>query len=181
MTSSIISESERKRIAYNKYKRGWRRTKAGLIANIYGNQRLSSRQRNHPMPDYDLEELRAWAYKHQNFENIYQAWVSSGFEKTKIPSCDRIDDYKPYTLDNLQIVTWAENNDRYREDKKAGINRKGYKAILQMTNEGKIITEHYSAMQASRVTGIDNSHISKCCRGKLRSAGGFVWVFSGDQ
>lgn len=32
-------------------------------------------------------------------------------------------------------------------------------------------------MDASRVTGIDNSSIAKCARGKYKSAGGFKWEF----
>jgi hypothetical protein len=34
-----------------------------------------------------------------------------------------------------------------------------------------------SAYDAMRLTTIHQSHISKCCRGKLRTAGGFKWEF----
>ena len=34
-----------------------------------------------------------------------------------------------------------------------------------------------STIEAERVTGIDHSHISKCCNGKLKSAGGYVWKY----
>ena len=34
-----------------------------------------------------------------------------------------------------------------------------------------------SASEAARQTGIDKSSISKCCRGKLKTAGGFHWEF----
>ena len=33
------------------------------------------------------------------------------------------------------------------------------------------------ASEAARQTGIDKSSISKCCRGKLKTAGGFHWEF----
>ena len=34
-----------------------------------------------------------------------------------------------------------------------------------------------SIRQASRATGIDFSNISKCCNGKLKSAGGYHWQY----
>ena len=35
----------------------------------------------------------------------------------------------------------------------------------------------YGAMEAGRELGIDNSSISKCCKGQLKTAGGYHWRF----
>ena len=35
-----------------------------------------------------------------------------------------------------------------------------------------------STHEAERVTGIAQQHISSCCNGKLKSAGGYVWRYS---
>ena len=35
-----------------------------------------------------------------------------------------------------------------------------------------------SLMEAERVTGINDGNISKCCLGKLKSAGGYVWRYA---
>lgn len=29
--------------------------------------------------------------------------------------------------------------------------------------------------------GINQGHISQCCKGKLKSAGGFIWKYVGDE
>ena len=34
-----------------------------------------------------------------------------------------------------------------------------------------------SLMEAGRVTGINQGDISSCCRGKLKSAGGYIWKY----
>lgn len=156
----------------------FRRSKAGLVAKILFSQRRSSKRRNHPMPDYSREELQAWLFGRPNFDELYQNWVNSGFDKIETPSCDRINDYKPYTLDNIQLTTWAVNNARAYSDRKNGINNKVSKAVMQLTREGIVIAEHHSAMQAARVSGIRQSGISLCCRGDRPTAGGFVWCFA---
>jgi len=67
------------------------RTKKGLISQIYWNQRSSSRERQHDLPDYFLQELREWAYSQKIFHELYSAWKSSGYQKALIPSFDRLD------------------------------------------------------------------------------------------
>lgn len=44
-------------------------------------------------------------------------------------------------------------------------------------NSGCLIKEWECIMDASRATGIDNSSIAKCARGKRAHAGGFLWKF----
>lgn len=50
------------------------------------------------------------------------------------------------------------------------------KAVVQLDLYGKYIAEYDSALQAYQITGIDDSSIRKCCNGKLKNAGGFLWV-----
>lgn len=51
------------------------------------------------------------------------------------------------------------------------------RAVKQLSLEGKFIREFDSVRGASRVSGVDSSSISKCCRGLRSSVGGFKWVF----
>jgi group I intron endonuclease len=48
--------------------------------------------------------------------------------------------------------------------------------IIQMSRELKEIQRWKSSREASRTLGICNSGISRCCLGKRKTAGGFVWV-----
>jgi hypothetical protein len=51
------------------------------------------------------------------------------------------------------------------------------KQVLQMTKNGEFVAEFPSTMEASRQTRIDQGSISKCCLGKLKSAGNYLWRF----
>lgn len=47
--------------------------------------------------------------------------------------------------------------------------------ILQFTKSGEFIKEWPSAREAERQLGI--RHIGACCKGNLKTAGGFVWTY----
>ncbi len=159
----------------NKYKH----TEDGLLAQIYSRQRRASRRRGHLPPSYTNDELKAWAKKQPIWTNLFGNWKKSGYKTELIPSCDRDDDYKSYTLDNIKLKTWEENNTKGHNDRKEGRNNKHSKAVLQYNKEGVFIKEYHSIKQAERETGIHNGHISVCCKGLKRhqTAGGFKWAY----
>lgn len=49
--------------------------------------------------------------------------------------------------------------------------------VCQMSDNITIAT-FASMNEASRITGIRSSHISECCRGKRKRAGGFIWCYT---
>lgn len=51
------------------------------------------------------------------------------------------------------------------------------KAVYQYDKAGMCIAEYPSAMHAKRATGISNISIGECCKGHLKSAGGFIWKY----
>ena len=51
------------------------------------------------------------------------------------------------------------------------------KKILQFTKSGEFIREWLSAYEAERELGIAQSNICSCCNGKLKSVGGFIWMY----
>jgi len=51
------------------------------------------------------------------------------------------------------------------------------KSVLQMTKDGKEINRFHSILDASKALGIDSSGISKVCKGKRKTTGGFVWKY----
>ena len=53
-----------------------------------------------------------------------------------------------------------------------------FNEIRQLTKDGKLIDIFPSAAEAKRVTGICDTSIIRCCHGKLKTAGGYLWVFS---
>lgn len=160
-------------------KKNHRRTKEGLISLIYKSQRTISRRRNHPMPSYSVGELKKWVFEQHIFHLLYNNWKEGGFQKCLAPSCDRKDDYKSYTIDNLQLMTWQQNNNKAYRDRINGINNKTNKAVIGIhKNNGHEVT-FYSMSEAFRRTGICN--ISSVCLGKTKSAGGYIWKFKNQS
>lgn len=52
-----------------------------------------------------------------------------------------------------------------------------YKKVEQLDKYGNVIKEWNSIIEASRKLNIDQSSISKCCRGKRKTAGGYNWKY----
>ena len=53
-------------------------------------------------------------------------------------------------------------------------------AVLQYDKSGNFITEYKSAREAQKQTGISNTTIGLVCKGKGKTAGGFVWKYKND-
>lgn len=157
------------------YIRKYRRTKKGLSIRIFSNQKNHSRTRNNSIPTYSIVELREWLFSHKDFDLLYDKWVISGYEYTKTPSVDRIDDNKGYSLDNIQLMTWEENRKKSYKDKINGINNKINKKVYQLDKQDNFVNEFYSLMDAFRKTGVNFRNISSVCKGRRITAGGYKW------
>ena len=81
---------------------------------------------------------------------------------------DRIDNSKPHTLENCVCSCLHCNSGRERQ-----------KVVLQYTIDGQFIAEYKSESEASRQTGISQSQIDGCCKGKYgyKTAGGSIWKY----
>lgn len=155
----------------------YRHSLIGLVKKLYRNQEQSSEKRNHPPPDYTEEEFMIWVIRQDSFPSLYSNWVSSGYLSKLKPSGDRLDDYKPYTFDNLRLITWGENEQKARDDVKNGINNKKSKGCIQISLDGEILAEYYSLRDAARNTNSDSAGISSCCKGKQNTHNGFIWKY----
>lgn len=155
-----------------------RQSVKGMYQDIYNGQIGSSKQRKHALPNYTFEELVTWIDSQPNAKELIQAWVDSGYVKNLKPSCDRLDDYLPYTLDNLQLTTWEANALKAKKDIREGTNNKQNKAVIQFTKEGVFIAQFHSIQEASRQTGCAAGNLLRCCTGKYKSSKGFKWKYA---
>ena len=53
-----------------------------------------------------------------------------------------------------------------------------WKSIKQFTKDGFFLKEYPSMKEASRQTGFYKSAISSCCKGKRKSAYGYIWRYA---
>ena len=153
------------------------KTKNGILSRIYGAQKTNSKQRKHSPPTYTKQELKEWLFNQKLFHELFDKWVDSGYLKDLKPSIDRKDDYKGYTLLNIQLMTWDENNSKGYSDRKNGINTKQNRAIFQYDLNNKLIKEYSSIKDASIELSIDAGNICDTCKGNRNSAGGYIWKY----
>lgn len=150
-----------------------RRTINGFINSIYKNQINSSLRREMVLPDYTNSQLYEWITSQPNFQELWDNYVKSGYDRWLSPSCDRLDDFLPYTFQNLRLVNWKTNASKSWEDSKSGTNNKRSKSVMCI-DTGEIFNSTNDVM---RKTGISQTSISKCCLGKQKTAGGYRWKY----
>lgn len=154
---------------------GYDKTEKGVIRVMYKAQKANSKKRNHLPPFYSKEELSKWLYEN-NFKELYDSWKLSGYKKELKPSCDRINDYKRYTLCNIILTTWKENKDKQTNDILTGKSTSGErcKPVLQFDLKMNLIAEYVSFSSAKRIVGYSMERALKTGR-KTRT--GFYWKY----
>lgn len=74
-------------------------------------------------------------------------------------------------LSNLEWCT-AQYNNEYSD-----IYSSQRRRVLQLSKNMSVINTYASQSEAERKTGISQGDISKCCLGKRKTAGGYIWKF----
>lgn len=74
----------------------------------------------------------------------------------------------------------SEETKRKISESLKGENHRLAKKVLQYDKNNKLIKVWNCISQASEELGIDQSGISKCCKGKLKTCGGFVWKYADE-
>lgn len=83
-------------------------------------------------------------------------------------------------VENLEWCDRSYNvnyGDRNRKVSKRNINGIKSKITLQYTKSGDFICEWPSVNEVERKLGYLASNIASCCRGKIKSAYGFIWKY----
>lgn len=87
--------------------------------------------------------------------------------------CDKSNNH----ANNLEWCTQKENvrhSVKLRHYEHSGAENK---PVIMTEKQGAFENKFRSICEAARITGIPQQNISKCCNGKLRSAGGYLWRF----
>ena len=72
-------------------------------------------------------------------------------------------------------INYGTRNERCGEKH---LNRKDLsKPVKQFKKDGVFIKEYPSMMEVERQTGYINSYISNCCKGRRKSAYGYIWKY----
>lgn len=82
-------------------------------------------------------------------------------------------------LNNLEWVSYQYNNTYNNIHKKRGLKtgKTRKKTIQQYTKDMVFVKEFESATTASTELNIPQSNITACCKGRLKTSGGFIWKY----
>lgn len=84
-------------------------------------------------------------------------------------------------VENLEWCTHSYNNNYGNHNKKISKRLRNNPQISRKINQydinGNFIKEWESIIEVERQLKIRNSHISECCKGKCKTAGGFIWKY----
>lgn len=102
-------------------------------------------------------------------DNIFsQPCVHCGESDWRKIGCNRLDNSKPHTIDNVEPCC-RECNLRLSADDKA-------KQVYQYSLDGKLVRVWESAMEAGR-NGFDQGAVSRCCLGNVNKYKNYKWSY----
>lgn len=152
----------------------YKRTHQGLIQCIYANQIRSSKRRNHPKPTYTKAWLQNFILTQPHFEKLYRIWVNSNYARNTVPSIDRLDDNAPYSENNIQLLSWEQNNEK---GKTCYLEGKLGKKVTQYSLDERPIKDYPNMSSAAKAVGCTIGEISRVCYGKRNTCRGYKWSF----
>lgn len=156
----------------------YRQSQRGVITRIYNEQIRTSKERKHISPDYSRDQLSDWMYAN-GFIWLYINWKQTEYDKQSAPSCDRVNSNKPYTLNNLTLITWEENRLNYHEE----IRQKTHKHVVngnkvkvnQYSKSGILIKTHLTKRAAAIAVNRCESSIHRACYNQGTTCAGYIW------
>lgn len=152
----------------------YRRSKNGLPMQIYSRQVNRAKKRPWLTPNYSSQKLREWMWKQPKYHKMYDEWVNSNYRVDIRPTIDRVDPMKKYSLNNIQILTYAENS---RKGNIELIKTKGV-GVQQFDLGGNLVAKYDSIIEAASVNQINASNICNACKGRLKTYKMYIWRYT---
>lgn len=107
----------------------------------------------------------------KTFDSIQLAEIETGIFRTNIiKCCEEI-------LQSAGNFVWRYADSNFNL---INYNYKINKQIIQYTKNGIFIRKYNSIISASKENNVDQSSITKCCKHKVQSAGGYIWRYASD-
>ena len=102
------------------------------------------------------------------FDSTNEGYNTSAYDSH---SCKHTEESKRRISESKIGITFSE------EHKKKISESMGVNGILQFSKNGEFIAEYPSTHEAERQTGCNQGNICKCCKGRLKTCGGYIWRY----
>lgn len=119
--------------------------------------------------EYGYNTVGGYEWEYQDEE--YQKSIKP--KKEKMAKEERKEFQRKQMLGNKIMLGKRLSKDCIEKLRKTNV-----KAVMQFSKKGEFIAEYFSTQEAKRETGI--SHIDTCCRGKRKTAGGYIWRYKDE-
>lgn len=160
-SSQVVNERERYWIAYyNSYSKGYNATIGGQDGGGYNGKKVLA---------FDYQDNYV-----KSFDNAKQAAIELGLGYGVV---QQVLHQQRKSCRGYQL--------KYEEDPREitvyNSRQGGTISILQFDKNNNFIKEWKSAAEAGRTLKLDNSSITKCLKGKIKSCGGFIWKYKESE
>lgn len=146
------------------------RNQKTFFTQAYSSVRFKSKRMGRKLPEFSKQDLIDWLNEN-GFQNLWAEYEKVGYEKDIRPSIDRVDDYKGYSFDNMQLITWKENQIKgvngVKHHKNCH-NRQNRKSV-NLFKDGKFIKSFDSLIDCADFLGCHKVSVSRCLTGRRKS------------
>lgn len=118
MTEKALAiQRARRKATGNSTTKKYEKTRKGFLMRVYRNMksRVEGVQRKKAhlykgLPILPKEEFYEWALSNKNYNDLFDKWTESGYDRKISPSIDRIDSTKGYLKGNIRWLTHSQNS-----------------------------------------------------------------------
>lgn len=117
-------------------------------------------------------------YKNKDWKDffVHKLVADMFLKKPKYAEC--VNHKNGNKLDNnVNNLEWCTHSYNTKEAYRIGLKKPNSKPILQLNKSFEIITIWNSPYEVNRKLGYNPSHINEVCKGKRKSANGYLWKF----
>lgn len=105
---------------------------------------------------------------------VAEAFLENPFSKTEINHKDG--NKQNNAVENLE---WSTRSENLKHAYSSGLRFQKKKPVDMFSTDGNFIKTFSSILEAQKHIGL-GTRISSCCKGKQKTAGGYIWRYAGE-